>query len=236
MYEFIVPLIFVAIWVVTWVLNREAQPLPPRQGKRLPPYDEPGDQTNWAGPINDSTGVFRQESSTITPNAKSFSRPVRPEASLDPREPILYTEPVKERAPESNGANSPTRPARGHQSRKGGRSKGALGARAKHRPAPEQTRELTQKVFNSLSQIKGRGIELKPLNLPLSPLTSIPLTQSGGLPRDLPSRIADNSRLSLRSESLQTKLKDPAKLREILVWHELMQPPLALRHRPFRNY
>src|SRR4051812_49963997 len=35
--QFIVPLTFLAIWALTAIFNREAQPLPPRQGRPQPP-------------------------------------------------------------------------------------------------------------------------------------------------------------------------------------------------------
>ena len=236
MYEFIVPLIFVAIWVVTWILNRDTQPLPPRRGLHHNQNDERNDQPSWEEQTSETETALRHESSSVKPKVKPSTRSVRPEATLNPSDSIIFTEPFKNRASESFGSTKSQRPARGAQSRRAGRSKIAGAAKTKHRLAPERTRDLSQEVSNSLAQVKGRGLELKPLNQPLSPLTSIPLTQSGKSPGELQMRGADHPQISLRSEFSRSKLRDPARLREIFVWNELLLPPLALRNRHPRGH
>jgi len=237
LYEFIVPLIFVAIWAVTWMLNRDTQPLPPRAAGRRRGDEQ--DRPDRQG-LNEFEREFRSEpsfgaSSSSARNESSvpraYGRTGRPEPVLGSGEAIVFTEPVREKPSTGLDQSRGSQPTRGAQSRKGGRGKGVVGGKAKSRPTPpEKTRELTQEVSTSMAQLKGRTLELTPLNLPLSPLISLPLTQSGERPPGVSA--SGTPAFARRPETLtdvRVTLADPARLREILIWSELMQPPLALR-------
>jgi hypothetical protein len=238
LYEFIVPFIFVAIWAVTWILNREAQPLPPRNGRRFPD-DRSGTNSG------DVRGPATQRPATATNSLPTSSRSQRPISTtldrsrdrergrLTPDDAIVFTEFSPSRPSEPTDVSASPRPMRGTQSRRGAKPKETGGAKPRNRQAPEKPRELTQQVSSSMAQFKNRPLELTPLNLPLSPLTSLPLAQSG-FPLGSPSSTPDSDLRRRGGSPLDTRkaLADPRVLREIFVWNELLQPPVALRKGP----
>src|SRR4051794_31456516 len=83
LFQFIVPLTFLAIWALTSLLNREAQPLPPRTGRpRLPEGPGPG---QGAGP-GGTPGTFRPEARNRDPAAR-WAPPTAAERTASARRP-----------------------------------------------------------------------------------------------------------------------------------------------------
>src|SRR4051812_916514 len=111
LFQFIVPLTFLAIWALTALFNREAQPLPPRTGRPQPP--------GGPGMGRPSTPV-RPESLNRDPSLR-WSSPVgdRPAARRParPDDSILIIEETQ-RPP----AATSTRPSAGAGPRRGGRA------------------------------------------------------------------------------------------------------------------
>jgi hypothetical protein len=121
-------------------------------------------------------------------------------------------------------------------------ARGARGTTARRTPArgraapapaalksiePDRPRPLTGLVSQPLAQKKARPLEITPLASPISPIGS-PLTQtSAGSASEHPS--TDSLPTALTCGELRAMLAVPAKLREIALLGELLQPPLALR-------
>lgn len=241
--EFIVPLIFVAIWAVTWLLNRESQPLAPRPRLREPEERGGGDFSN-TGPGSGGLG-----SPALGPDAprfasspplrpaqagrpvpRAFERSLGPEMTLGPGDSILFSEPRLESPPRGLERPPAPRAPRPPQNRRSGRGKGgAKQARQWVNQETSQPRELTQQVSSSMAQLKGKPLVLTPLNLPLTPLQSLPLPQTGvsflppstSVPKIVP--------IVTAPLNVAETLANPARLREIFIWNELLQPPVALR-------
>ncbi len=246
--EFIVPLIFVAIWAVTWVLNRESQPLAPRPRLREEEERE-GSGTNFAN-VGPGVGGLRSPSPGPAlggplpgrplrptdggrPLPRPFERSVSPEMTLRSGETMILSD-ARSEYPDSRGERpTPSRAPRAPQNRRSGRGKGGAGqARQRSNVESSTPRELTQQISSSMSQVKGKTLELTHLNLPLTPLQSLPLPQTGVsfLPPSAPvPKVAVNSGIPL---DLVRTLADPARLREVFIWNELLQPPVALRRGP----
>jgi hypothetical protein len=233
LYEFIVPLIFIMIWAVTWILNREAQALPPRSATR-----EPNDQAAM-NRVRSGASSRDLRDPRAPSNSPRTGRSMPPEREREkvpgPGDAIIFTEPELDGpAGPFERPSSTQRPARAGQNRRPARSRGAA-TKPRPRVAPEKTRELTQDISNSMAGLKGKPLTLTPLNLPLSPLSSLSLTTT--TLTDL-SAVAPTSGLSNSAISLldfHKAVADPARLRELFVWNELIQPPLALRQDPYRR-
>lgn len=234
LYEFIVPFIFIVIWAVTWILNREAQALPPRSAARLPDDQSGLDRTRGGEPIRelrDPRGASPPPR-PFRPPSPGLERSTARERGLGPGDAIVFTEPELG-GPTGPFEKSPSdqRPARGGQGRRASRSRGSAAARPRPRPTPEKPRELTQEISTSMANLKGKPLTLTPLDLPLSPL-SVTFTSSS-LSSVAPTSGSSNT--ATDSSNFREALADPARLREILVWNELVQPPLAMRQGPFRR-
>lgn len=234
LYEFIVPFIFIVIWAVTWILNRETQALPPRSTVRQPEDQAGPNRARVGEPIRefrDSRGgpISPRTGRSLSPG---LERTIAKERALGPGDAIVFTEPeLSGQSGTFERSASDQRPTRGAQGRRAARSRGSAAAKPRPRSAPEKPRELTQEVSTSMASLKGKPLTLTPLDLPLSPL-SVSFTGSSL------SSLAPASGVSITTPSstnLREALTDPARLREILVWNELVQPPLALRQGPYRR-
>src|SRR3954454_21720661 len=73
LFQFIVPLTFLAIWALTSLLNREAQPLPPRAGRPKPPNGTGGSSSSFRSEILDRDASGRWTSGT--PARRPTGRP-----------------------------------------------------------------------------------------------------------------------------------------------------------------
>lgn len=147
LFQFIVPLTFLAIWALTSLLNREAQPLPPRTGR---PQGPSGPRS---GPVNPPRPLER-----------------RPANRGDDDILIIDSEPRRGPAPPA-----PRPPAAPSAQRRGNRSRSAP-APAPRRQETPTPRALTAAMVQESQGQLGRQLELSPLLKIQAPL-STPVSQ-----------------------------------------------------------
>ncbi len=251
--QFIIPLTFLAIWALTSLLNRDAQPLPPRPGAGRVPGSGPGRPGGGGGfsPSSraDLTGAGRATAAS-RPAGTPTERPVparwstapvqgRTESGLSrgsgvPDDGIVILE-SQNRSPQTSSFS----PSSAASSRSASRGTAPATRRASSRgrstspPSikpmePERPRALTGLVGQSMAQKRNKPLELTPLSTPMSPLSS-PLTQVSAAE---PAR--DTGRTptpALSSNALCAMLASPTRLREVALLGELLQPPVSLRGR-----
>ena len=217
LFQFIVPLTFLAIWALTSLFNREAQPLPQRMARPQPP--------GGPGP---GGGTLRSEALNRDPSLRWTSPTVsdRPVARR-PNEEILIIE--ETRRPSSTAPmNAPaTRSSAGGGTRRGSRPRPAAAA-------PKRTETPTPRALSgSLTPVAGmapmsRTLDLNPLNLPASPLMA-------SHQRDLAHTVSEPTRQATRPalvwDDYKLLVSTPSKLREAILVSEILQPPLSLRRR-----
>ena len=242
--NFIVPLMFLAIWALTSLLNRDSQPLPPRPG-RLP-----------------SSGGSRPSSVSPVATQAELSAGSRYPASSQPAAPIGrgYTE------PRSSGIGAQGRPgvagksgrsdegivilesenrtlspsfspstAAGNRSSRTtparrGTSRGRVSQPTPIKTTePERPRLLAGLTSQDLLSNKSRPLQITPLANPIAPIGTPTPQVSQGTTLDLPYRTSTKSQPVLSSDDLRDMLASPGKLREIALLGELLQKPVALR-------
>ena len=256
--QFIVPLTFLAIWALTSLLNRDAQPLPPRPGRPpgpgggRPMNRAPGQSTpRIAGP---GLAAPRQAQAAVPRPERAADRfdlnTLQPPRERAPQRPsigglddaIVYIENDPSRGamrtsatqPQQGAAPSPSgsRPTRSGPQRRGNRSRtAATGPPSQARTAPETHRALSDQVNQSLAKQRTKPLELTPLNLPLGSLF-VPLSQSPDATQvgDWQSNMVQPT---LTGVEIRKMLASPSKLREIALLSEILQPPVTLRRRQF---
>jgi hypothetical protein len=242
LFQFIVPLTFLAIWALTSLFNREAQPLPPRTGRPLPPGGPgsgPGSGPGGASMMNrDPTLRWGPPADRPTPR--------RPAVGGRPDEEILIIEETRRPSSTPPGSTSPMittttttttttiRPGAGGGSRRGGRPRPAPAVPTR-RPEPSTPRllsgSLTSTPFPAAPQSTYRPLDRGPLNMPPSPLLTPKEPRELSKASSDPSRTAA-SRPALGPDDWRLALGTPSKLREAIIANEILQPPLALRRRP----
>jgi hypothetical protein len=244
--QFIVPLTFLAIWALTSLLNRDAQPLPPRPGRV--PGAGGGPRPMMGAPLSGRSepagsaralGTARpaMPAPTERPPSARWSAPLTPARPLDGGraggrdEGIVILESETRASQGSTSSFSPSsaataraaRPATGRRTAARGRTPQTV------TPKPiesERPRLLTGLVGQPLGPKKTRALEIVPLSTPMSPLSS-PLTQQ--MSPNVPHATTNKPTPTLTSSDLRTMLASPARLREIALLGEILQPPVALR-------
>ncbi len=238
MLQFFVLLGIMALWAVTSLLSREAQPLPPRQPRRPGPDPaRPSFVPNQANP----TTAAHQFGSLDRPASESFSSPRRSDPNGPPRprpaRAPLIDEGIRILEAETRAMVRPGSPPsasgpaganrRGISVKRTSRSRAAS---AQPKPAESaKTRALTNLVTESMAQKRNRPLEMAPLSNLLLPSNS-PLTEVSTAPR-ADWNNSTNTATSFTGDSLRELLKNPTKLREVAFLTELLQPPVALRGR-----
>jgi hypothetical protein len=249
--QFIVPLTFLAIWALTSILNRDAQPLPQRQGRPpgpggMRPTGRPPGQVD---PLRPGGGLPNRP--PVPPGAgerpaawTGLGAPPAPPPAPRPRprvntleEAIVYLE--NEQAAQGSGrpamgqpGSAGARPLRGSPSRRGGRTRtGVSSSTLQPRTDPETRRALTDQVNLSLAKQRSKPLELSPLNAPMTSLTSSMshpsiTTQMAQFAKPGPAAVRPPSALEI-----QKMLAAPSKLREVFMLAEILKPPVALRRR-----
>ena len=247
--QFIVPLTFLAIWALTSLLNRDAQPLPPRPGAGRGPGVGParvgagggfspstrGELTRAASPARpaspmpDRSAPARWSSATVP--GRPSSGPMR---AVDEGIVIIESE---SRAAQGSSSFSPSAAASGARAtRATSPASRKTAGRARSTPAPakavepERRRTLTGLVGQSLGQKRSRPLEIVPLSTPMTPISSGPLTSASLTPAPEVARTAaqaDDPSLSI--DDLRALLTSPKRLREVALLGELLQPPVSLR-------
>jgi hypothetical protein len=250
--QFIVPLTFLAIWALTSLLNRDAQPLPQRPGAGRLPGPGPA-RTGVGGGLSTASREALSGPTRYTPAARPassvadrtaparWSSPTaqgRPAAGL-PRtvdEGIVILD-SETRSAQASSSFSPSAAASGRTAR--GTSPAARRTASRARPAPatpikpfesERPRILTGLVGQSLAQKKAKPLDLTPLSTPIAPITSAPLTTASPTPAPEVARTAATpDEPSLSIDQLGAMLASPKRLREVALLGELLQPPVSLR-------
>jgi hypothetical protein len=256
--QFIVPLMFLAIWALTSLLNRDAQPLPPRPGRppgaggptplnRLPGLPEPRSsglgspvQAPASSPLVDQQTIWPGATSAPTARERAVQRP--PLKNMD--DAIVYiendptrrstTRPVASPEPAA-AASAGSRLPRAAQQRKATRGRAGTTssppgqAKAEH----ETHRALSDQVNQSMALQRNKPLEITPLFSSLAPL-SLPLSQASAAPQVQQERGTANP-VTLSSLDIRKLLSSPGKLREFALLTEVLQPPVSLRPRRIRH-
>lgn len=256
LFQFIVPLTFLAIWALTSLLNRDAQPLPqrpPRPGVRPGPGQGQGPAVAQATNLGNAPPAARTEP-PVAPRTASgrdvAPRPAGAPAPADKRtagrlddasvyiidDEVVFVDPVTNRrilsAPIRNAAADAARGGpksqRPVQGRKSGRGRRSQSAVREIRPEPETRRALSDQVGRSMSLSRGRPLDLTPLSSKLTPLSTA--TTSVAPARDLGLE-RSSGRPALQAGEVKNILGSPLRLRETIVLSEVLQPPVSLRRR-----
>jgi len=256
--QFIVPLMFLAIWALTSLLNRDAQPLPPRPGRPpraggprpltgMPGQTEPRSpgpgtpvQTPASSPPADPRTMWPGATSAPTARERAIQRP--PLKNLD--DAIVYIE----NDPTTRGATRPasspgpaaaaaagSRLPRAAQQRKGtrGRSGATSSPSNDVRAEPKTHRALSDQVNQSMALQRNKPLEITPLFSSLAPL-SLPLSQASVAPQVQQERGTANP-VTLSGLDIRKMLSSPGKLREFALLTEVLLPPVSLRPRRIRR-
>jgi hypothetical protein len=239
MVQFVVLLAIMALWALTSLLSREAQPLPPRQARG------PGGQSGLRPPMPanrgdglapsrsvapaDRTGVLDRGGPSRWGEAPPAARPA-PGRGLGVDDGIVILEPDSRSARPQGAAPSMLSSAasrRATPARRGTRGRLAASTNTPKPAEPGRPRALTSLVTQSMAQKRNRPLEITPLSGPLAPINS-PLTQiSTGAKIEHPG--SPDAPPAFTSESLRAMLANPTRLREVALLTELLQPPVALR-------
>lgn len=215
--KLIIPAIFLIVWAISQLANREEpQPKPrplPRGGGGLPPRPLPGPRPREAGGPREQPPMRWGE-----PAEPLATVPQEPEPRRGPAPPdeivILGTEirpprPTPHR-PASRGSSRP-RPAPGSR-------------RTPQTPAPIRPEPITPPH----ADLSGLGS----LTTPIQPFATG--AQGRPLPIATPAAAPGPPTIAPMpiTEQVRGALGSPERVREALVLNELLAPPLALRRRP----
>jgi hypothetical protein len=252
LFQFVVPLMFLAIWALTSLLNRDTQPLPqrptrpgarPGPGPGPTPGQGPNRGAVAAGERGAAAGTAEREAARQAVSRTGGER--RPAATLNDAnvyvvdDEVVFVDPVTNRrimsAPlgdsttAARGAPKPPRPAQApSQPRKPGRGRRAQAAAPPPRTEPETRRALSDQVGRSMSLSRSRPLDLTPLSSKLTPLTAA--ASSAAPARDLGLELISLGP-ALVAREVKEMLGSPPKLRETILLAEVLQPPVALRRR-----
>ena len=243
MIQILISLGILALWALTSLLSREAQPLPPRpvargptegRGRRprslgttsLAPAELAGQRAVRAALTDSalsqralarvvaSSPAWRPMTSRIARNPNPRSSTAFARDALRLDCPRRRHRPARSRSPIPTGLARPLGPE--PRSRQTGRAG----------PPPA----LSSQINQSMAQAADRPLEITPLEIPLASLSSslIPLARSSS---GTTSQLIPRSRPGPGRETDPCDVRSPTKLREIAILTELLKPPLALRPR-----
>jgi hypothetical protein len=174
------------------------------------------------------TSLLSRETQPLPP------RPLRPRPGDGSRpSPIRFPEsdPRSARSLAGTGATlaPPPAPSRGTRSpaRRGLRGRSNSGPAVTKTVEPEKGRRLTSQINLSMANAANRPLEITPLEIPLSSLSST-LTPLGSRASIEP-RSSRAPAPTLNATSARAMLSSPEKLREVAILTEILKPPLALR-------
>lgn len=230
LFQFIVPLAFLAIWALTFLINREAQPLPPRAGRPAGPPSPPRPRAPGGAPSTARAAERRNEPfardgsgrwSTTAGGSPSRTVAGRPGGGASENEIVILESETRRPSGTAGG-----RPESGSGHRRGTRARAAAAAAGK-RSEPATPRALSAAMGQDASGLNS------PQNRELTPLTRTVLPLSTQVSHEAPGLSQGGSQATpfspLTNPEFTQLLKNPAKLREAIVLNELLQPPLALR-------
>ncbi len=107
------------------------------------------------------------------------------------------------------------------------RSRAASGSAGAKTTDSKQQRRLSSQINQSMAQAANRPLEITPIDIPLSSLSST-LTPLGARAAIGPSSFQSVAP-ALDAKSIREMLRSPQKLREIAILSEVLRPPVALR-------
>ncbi|MFI5456476.1 MAG: hypothetical protein ACHRXM_13585 [Isosphaerales bacterium] len=226
--QFIVLLAIMAIWALTSLLSRDAQPLPPR------PIRGPGPDGTRPSPIGRS-GQAGPGRFAGTAERLSGSGPARPVAGrgLGRDDGIVIlesdargTRPFSGTLSASPSATTARNP-RGGQSRRSSRGRSSSSANPTRQAETGSPRALTSQISQSMALTQGRPLELTPLDAPFAPLGAPLVHLATSALREQPK--SWDVLPAFDSASVRNMLASRNKLREVALLSEILQPPLALR-------
>ena len=226
--QFIVPLTFLAIWALTSLFNREAQPLPPRTGRPFgPDGPRPGEFPGQARPPIRPVEGRAPNPVPQWARQTSLDRPQGRRSPVGGDDDIVILEsetrrPASPPPSKASGSVSPRRSARGKPA--------ATPAPKKAEPATP--RALSKSVHSEAAMTLSQHMALNPLTKSQAPLLPHEVIESGQSNR-LPPHSAAHPTMSGTAFALTTIT--PAKLREAILLSEIIQPPLSLRGRRTRR-
>jgi len=257
LFQFIVPLTFLAIWALTSLLNRDTQPLPQRPmrpGARPEPGPSagagpgqglPGNRRVATGERSQAEGLVRGPSprdATVRPTAASPEPDPRASTNLDDAnvyimdDEVVFVDPVTNRrlmsAPLRGAAlRAGGKPQRPQPARKPGKARRGEQAAREIRSEPETRRELSDQVSRSMSQSMGlsRPLEMTPLSSKLTPLSASMTSTAPAGDLGLERKTSGSS---LQARDIKALLASAPRLRETIILAEILQPPVGLRRRP----
>jgi hypothetical protein len=242
MLQIIVLLSIGALWALTSLLSREAQPLPARPTRRPgaagPRSGLPVSAVGPMAPARAPVTIDRWPATSLERKAPArwndASQPTRTVTGrvLGADDGIVILDSDSRAArPTTDAPSSSSGAARGRTgpSRRGLRARSASSTSPPKPIEPGRPRALTSLVTQSMAQKRNRPLEIAPLASPLAPINS-PLTEiTSGAKIEHPGSL--DAPPAFTGESLRIMLGNPIKLREAALLTELLQPPLALRRR-----
>ncbi|MGO9469671.1 MAG: hypothetical protein ACLQIB_05005 [Isosphaeraceae bacterium] len=245
-FQFLVPLAFLAIWALTALLNRDAQQLPPRAtgGASAVGFPQTGSMAGRAATNASASGPARYlgaaDRTPVAADLKPGTRwpaPAttardRPGTGIERRTRvedgivIVESEPRASLAGSGSAATS-SRGARAQSTRRGGRSRSSALAGPARSAEPAKPRALSGLVNQSLSDRKSGRLEIVPLASPLVPI-DLPLAQS--VSSSVTGATASSQPIpAVTGTEVRSRLASANQLREIALLSEILEPPVSLR-------
>ncbi len=247
--QFIIPLTFLAIWALTSLLNRDAQPMPPRPGAGRGPGTGPA-RAGAGGGFSPSSRVEVTGAGRTTaagrPASPVTERPVPARWSTAPTsgrpgggssraggtadEGIVILE-SESRSPQSSSFSPSSAASNPRVTRASAPAARRGAARGRAASAPtikpmeqERPRALTGLVGQAMAQKRAKPLEMTPLASPMSPLNQAsaaePARDTGRTPTPAPLECGRPCPAGFADQA-----------REVALLGELLQPPVALRGR-----
>lgn len=222
--QFIVPLTFVAIWALTSLFNREAQPLPSRSTGRPVPPDLPKPPARPMAPRGPEAPPREPPMRWGPSTSEAANRPAvrRTSTKLDDDVLIIRSEPTT--TPQRLSVEAPRR-------RSARPRPGTSPAPSRPEPTPIQS-ALSQSLVRDSPLLNTRPLEIDQLALP--PTITNAHTVGPAAATTAASRPA--AVFALTGANFLNLVGSSSRLREAVLLSELLQPPLALRPRRNRRY
>lgn len=224
LYQFIVPLTFMAIWALTALLNREAQPLPPRTTGRPPgPGPGPGPRTASSGPATATAPGAGAGAGRTRPPVEVIRVPAGRSPARSPEILILESEIRRPSMPDP-------------------RAQGPGPATGSRRPQRNRTAPAAQGRGSTASGTSARALTPAPTSTtpalaatqPLAPMSFEPMPSSQSV-TPVSARPVSTPETRVGLVDLQRLVESPERLRETFLMNEILAPPIALRRGPRRG-
>ena len=230
LYQFIVPLMFLAIWALTSLFSREAQQIPPRSARPPGPNGpRPGTDSGRAQDWRNEA-LSRQVPQQPPPGPSPASPRPATRSALRPEDGIVILE--SETSQRRSQASSATR-------QQGVTRRPAAKARKPPLPARQVESTSHNTLGGSLASTMISTVEpsqgltkltLGPVSGPLHGTTHDLMTVSAAAV----SRPVDRS--SASAQELRELLKSPEKVLQMMLLKELLGPPVSLRGKSLRRW